>query len=307
MLLDNSGNILFTAMIILVGVMLGLAVYGTFHGAEAVIGGEGNVTENGNPHNFSASSANIAAIEETRVCIFCHTSHGARTDDDLIDPPLWNHSLSSAVYNVLAPNTLVDSSVPPEKYPVDIGVVNLLSSPLASPDGSSRLCLGCHDGTIGIGNVVSEGMPIAMNIATSEGCLTDDGELKSGCSAYIGNDLTAKHAVSIPMNKNLIDESIANCGTLGQTTELRYPWNGGQGATVFLRPTLATFRGNPGIKYGDPGFPANYSTSTKYSYGVQCSTCHDPHWWQSSGVGFKFLVTSNYTDLCSACHKPGCS
>jgi len=296
---DNKGNIILTAMVMVVGVLLGIAVYGTFHGASAVVGEPGNVTDNNNPHNLSMGSSGVQAMYEQRICIFCHTPHKAKTDADLIDPPLWNHSLSSAVYNVLTPGSVVNSV---DKFPfaANAGIVNMLSSP-GAPDGTSRLCLGCHDGTIGIGNVGSELVPIAMNTA-SAACLTAEGSLSSSCSAYIGNDLTKKHVVSIPMNDNLIAASVANCGTAGQTTSVQYPWDGGQGSVVILRPTLNTFNGNPGIPGGSVGMPAS-KYNTGYNYGVQCSTCHDPHKWSATvdTEGYKFVVT-DFNSLCSACH-----
>jgi len=294
---DNKGHILFTVMVIVVGVILGMAFYGAFHGAEAVVGGIGNVTQSDNPHNFSVNSSGVNATDEVRVCIFCHTSHGARTDSDLIDPPLWNHSLSSATYNVLTPGSVINS-VDKFSFIANAGIVNMLSSPSA-PDGTSRLCLGCHDGTIGIGNVGSESVPIAMN--TSSACLTADGRISSSCSAYIGNDLTQKHVVSIPMNQNLLDESFANCTAAGQTTYVKYPWsNPNPDANVILRPTLRQFRGISGV---DGGSASGTEYRAGYKYGVQCSTCHDPHNWSSSpGPGYKFIVTSNFDNLCNACH-----
>jgi len=292
---DNKGNILLTSMVVLLGVLLGIAVYGTFHGAEAIIGESGNVTDNDNPHNLSAGSTGVQAVSEQRICIFCHTSHNAKTDADLINAPLWNHSLSSAVYNVLSPNTVVTGSY-------TSGVVNMLSTPSA-PDGSSRLCLGCHDGTVGIGSVGSELVPIAMNTSASA-CLAADGKLSSSCASYIGNDLTTKHVVSIPMNDTLKTASISNCGIAGQTTKLQYPWEGAMGSVVLLRPTGKTLPidGSQGIPGGSAGMPAS-KYNTGYNYGVQCSTCHDPHDWSAlPGQGYKFIVTPDFDSLCSACH-----
>lgn len=297
---DNRGNILFTAMVMIVGIMLGMAVYGAFHGAEAVVGETGTLyTDTDNPHNLAAGSGGVEALDEVRICIFCHTSHKSNTDFDLIDPPLWNHSLSSATYNVLTPGTVrnsITNSVYTPISPSNAGVVNMLSSPSA-PDGTSRLCLGCHDGTIGIGNVGSESVPIAMNTASA--CVTSDGRISSSCSAYIGNDLTTKHVVSIPMNDGLMAASNSSCSDAGQTTFLKYPWESpNPDANVILRPTRKLYGGNPGVTRSTGKYSAGYN------YGVQCSTCHDPHDWNanSGNVGYKFLVTQTFDDLCNACH-----
>lgn len=298
---NNRGNILLAAMAAIAGIFIGIAVYGTFHEAEAILG----VTDTNNPHNLSAGSSGIQAISETRICIFCHTSHNANMDADLINAPLWNHSLSDAVYNVLSPGTVVNSST---KYSLASGgVVNMLSSPSA-PDGTSRLCLGCHDGTVSIGSVGSEPLGISMN--TVDPCLDADGKLQSSCSnpgPYIGNDLTTKHVISIPMNGTLISASRNNCFVATQTTKLKYPWDGPDAlpATVILRPTMKQYSGSYGISGLSNALMPTSKYSSGYYYGVQCSTCHDPHKWAASGEGDKFIVTSTFDALCKACHT-GC-
>jgi predicted CXXCH cytochrome family protein len=68
------------------------------------------------------------------VCVVCHTPHNA------VDPvalgldyaPLWNHEVSGATY------TLYDSST--------------LQHTPGQPDGSSKLCLSCHDGSVAVDN-----------------------------------------------------------------------------------------------------------------------------------------------------------
>jgi hypothetical protein len=310
---DNKGNILFTAMVVLVGVMLGFAVYGTFHGAEAVIGGIGNVTASDNPHNLSAGSDGVQATDEVRICIFCHASHNTITDADLLNAPLWNHSLSSAVYNVLTSGTVINSITHSKfsGFVANAGVVNMLSSPSASPDGASRLCLGCHDGTVAIGDVSSETVSISMD--SSDPCVTSGGKLQSGCTSvtgakpYIGNDLTSKHAVSIAMNVDLRDASNYNCGVAGQTTKVKFPWIGpdAQANVVILRPTANQYNGKPGISGTDASSGSGSNKyGTGYNYGVQCSTCHDPHDWSpvEDTQGYKFIVTDTFDELCKACH-----
>ncbi len=60
-----------------------------------------------------------------RVCVFCHTPHGANPD---IQAPLWNRAVdTSAAYQMYQSSTM-DTSVP------------------AGPMDVSLICLGCHDG-----------------------------------------------------------------------------------------------------------------------------------------------------------------
>ncbi len=302
---NNKGNIIITVLCIVLGIAIGLAFYGTFHEAQAILGESGNVsTEPGHPHNFASTSSGINASTDLRICIFCHTSHGAinNSTENLYNAPLWNHTLSSALYNVLSPSVIDSETALGNSIG---GIVNMVSSP-GAPDGASRLCLSCHDGTVAIGDVASEQFPIAMN--TADACLDASGKLNPSCSAYIGNDLTQKHVVSIAMNDNLVALSNSNCGDAGQTTYVKYPWDApdSQASVVLLRPTGHLFQGStPGVQgLTKAGMPASkYSSS--YSYGVQCSTCHDPHQWVDTTndqvAGYKLLVTG-FDSLCQACH-----
>lgn len=267
--------------------------------AEAVLGGEGNLRNNmDNPHNFSTlsnSSSVRASGTFKRVCVFCHTPHNAITDSSLINAPLWNHELSSvswytvktsgqSIYNAAFSNTIY-----------------LNASPTNSPDGASRLCLSCHDGTVSVGAVRSIIGNITMD--TSHTCLDGDGKILSSCSAYI-RDLSTKHVVSVPMNAGLLAASAASCGG-SNSVSLDYPWNQEAADTVLLRPTMEDYpdgSGNLGI---DGGSISASKYRSGYNYGVQCSSCHDPHYWEPGGAlvtaGQKFLVT-DFNSLCSACH-----
>lgn len=77
----------------------------------------------GTAHDLSARG-----FGTTELCIFCHTPHNAKTPQLA---PLWNHT-STAV----AAYTLYSSP-------------SLNAAP-GQPADSSRACLSCHDGTVGI-------------------------------------------------------------------------------------------------------------------------------------------------------------
>lgn len=64
-----------------------------------------------------------------RICVACHTPHNS--DTDVADAPLWNHTLTQATYTMYSRSSL-DGTI------------------TGQPDGVSRLCLSCHDGTVGI-------------------------------------------------------------------------------------------------------------------------------------------------------------
>ena len=92
-------------------------------------------------HNLSASGkGKIKSMDDDRVCIFCHTSHSSNPKT-----PMWNRRQSGAVY------TLYNSST--------------LDANPGQPDGTSILCLSCHDGTVAMGNTFKN--PNSISFAQS--------------------------------------------------------------------------------------------------------------------------------------------
>ncbi len=119
-------------------------------------------------HNLSVSGpGEIRATSEERICIFCHAPHRATPQT-----PLWNHRDSRASYLVYESSTL-DALVD-------------------QPTGASRMCLSCHDGTIALGELVSE--PRAIEIDR----LFLDPETGS-----LGTDLADDHPVSFVYDQDL--------------------------------------------------------------------------------------------------------
>lgn len=76
----------------------------------------------GSAHDFSGLHP------DQQICIFCHTPHNA--DITVTDAPLWNHAVTTQVYE-LYNSTTMDATV-------------------TQPAGASRLCLSCHDGTVAV-------------------------------------------------------------------------------------------------------------------------------------------------------------
>ncbi len=101
-------------------------------------------------HNLSVSGpGSIRAASETEVCIFCHTPHDSRPES-----PLWNRQDPGVTY------VLYNSST--------------VQAMTGQPDGSSVLCLSCHDGTIALGNVLSRTADIQMTGGVTR-CLQEAG------------------------------------------------------------------------------------------------------------------------------------
>ena len=118
-------------------------------------------------HNLSVTGpGTIKATSETDTCIFCHTAHHSNGAT-----PLWNHNLSGVTNYVVYSSATLDA----------------LGLTIPQPNGSSRLCLSCHDGTIALGSVNSRTSPISMQ----NGVTT----MPTG-SGNLGTDLSGDHPIS---------------------------------------------------------------------------------------------------------------
>jgi hypothetical protein len=138
----------------------------------AVAGGSGSIFDT--KHNLSASGkGEIKAVNETRVCIFCHTSHNASKEG-----PLWNHVTTAPGKFVTYERSTMDSK--PEQ-----------------PNGATKLCLSCHDGTIAVGAIRGLSRPIAMRNVGPKG------EIPATRKSHIGTDLSGTHPVSIKYDQNV--------------------------------------------------------------------------------------------------------
>ncbi len=84
----------------------------------------------GSDHDFADKGWNTTG----EVCAVCHVPHDNKGHEYWRNGLLWNHKLSVATY------TMYDSN---HSDSID-GAVS------AQPDGTAKLCLGCHDGTVAI-------------------------------------------------------------------------------------------------------------------------------------------------------------
>jgi hypothetical protein len=124
-------------------------------------------------HNLSVSGpGEIRAVDETEVCKFCHVPHNA-----IAQKALWGRTLSAATYTT--PSISNDQG-------------SRVQTP--QPNGSSRLCLSCHDGTVALGEIAGEPRTIAMQGAS---------RLAPGHKGFIGNDLSGSHPISFAVRDSV--------------------------------------------------------------------------------------------------------
>jgi len=117
-------------------------------------------------HNLSVTGpGSIKAERETEICKFCHIPHNA-----VAPVPMWGHQMS-AVAGYQVPRVRSSSG-------------GMGTAP--QPDGASRLCLSCHDGTVALGNLGEHG---TVRLAGAQ-------QLQSGDPGYLGTDLSGSHPIS---------------------------------------------------------------------------------------------------------------
>jgi predicted CXXCH cytochrome family protein len=238
-------------------------------------------------HNLSVTGpGEIKAIIETRVCVFCHTPHNAfpRT-------PLWNRDLGPQNYEIYESSTIVARP--------------------KQPDGPSRLCLSCHDGTVAIGAVLRPAEGIAMTR-----------EITPERPSYIGTFLKDDHPVSFSYYESLTNPEIRtnlpqdltfygagyiHCSTCHDPHDNTYGkflvtdnrasalcvkchnkdgWvtsSHKNSIKVLLNPL-------PGLEW------TNWVTVSDYG----CESCHKPH---SAGGPERLLRYLNEEDNCLICHN----
>ena len=114
----------------------------------------------GSAHDFHADTWNTTG----EICVVCHTPHNAIAGVT----PLWNHELSNVSSYTPYTSTTLDATV-------------------GQPDGNSKLCLSCHDGTVALDNF---------------GGTTTGSDFITG-AANLGTDLSNDHPISFTYDDDL--------------------------------------------------------------------------------------------------------
>jgi len=182
------------------------------------------------PHNLSATpytagtdTRTVKATSESQICVFCHTPHKANA---AAKAPLWNRALSGATYTTYTSESM--------------------DATLAQPDGSSKLCLSCHDGTMALGSVGVLNGQENVNIAMSSTNIDGSGAT-TGYTRNLGTALTNDHPISFTYDSTLASAD-------GELVD----------------PAVTTY-----IKNRTPG--ATHPDIPLENGKVQCVACHDPH------------------------------
>ncbi len=123
-----------------------------------------------NPHEVNADDWGANGEE----CKICHPLQNSLTE--IKYKPLWNNKVLNKTYTIYTSPTL--------------------NADVNQPDGSSKLCLSCHDGTIATNNIgsdLSDDHPVSFTynsaLAIIDGGLNDPSITLSGLGGTIETDL----------------------------------------------------------------------------------------------------------------------
>ncbi|MDP2068539.1 MAG: cytochrome c3 family protein [Lutibacter sp.] len=181
----------------------------------------------GSAHDFKAASWNASG----EICKTCHTPHNAVTG---ISAPLWNHQVTTQTF------TLYTTAVSPT-----------FNGTTAQPDGSSKLCLSCHDGVTKVDNF--------NGVTTGTTSITG--------AANIGTDLSNDHPVSF-----LYDAALATAdgGLFNPAVALS-----GKGSTITADLLLANKMQCSSCHDVHNGSGVNNLLVKTNAASALCLTCHN--------------------------------
>jgi len=214
-----------------------------------------SLSQAGSPHNFSDQSWNPAVsvgtvyVSGQQICQPCHTPHNANLT--VTAAPLWNHTLSTATYTMF------------QNFGTGVAYQGL-----TAPDGTSALCLSCHDGSVALGSFGGQ-----TGTATIGSGYTNNG-VTANSGANFGTDLRNDHPISI-----VYDTASANKGSSFRTLTTLY--------STFTSPGVYT------------ATTKAVSTKLDANLKVQCTSCHSPH---SNSRGYQLTMNNNGSQLCLVCH-----
>jgi predicted CXXCH cytochrome family protein len=179
--------------------------------------------------------------------VFCHTPHRSSGTG-----PLWNRKASAvSFFKHYSSSTLAIDNIPASQY--------------GQPNGSSRLCLSCHDGVTALGAVFTTAGSFTVtpiDFTNSKG--------STGPNVSIGYETySSHHPVSFKYDGvviNILHNPPYN------KTEYQY-------------------------------IPTSNNVKLDSQQRMQCTTCHDPHQSKSDEPGTPFWAAKTYNEVCWTCHN----
>ena len=284
------------------GIALSLLALGLFS-TQALAQVGGPIT--GSKHDLTALTGPVAGaykftstVNTTEMCVFCHTPHGAATNDI----PLWNRSYAGGVYQAYSALNSVTTQ-----------------SAFLAVGSSSLACLSCHDGGQAMNVMINT--PGSGTAGTYAGTWTTGpvtGQQIGASLAFIGLDLRNDHPISIqygggPLLATSIPTTDGTSYTAFEDPEFKSVSSSGTGTAQrwWVNTPIWNATGGTAARertdmqlYGRTGAYISGASTVLASINqpyVECGTCHDPH--NSRANPGNFLRTGNGgSAICLACH-----
>ena len=213
--------------------------------------GQSQALITGSAHDFSSM-----AWSGGEICKPCHTPHNAIEQD--VTDRLWNHTLSTTTYK-----TAEGDAEPQDRI-----------------DGSSRLCLSCHDGTVAL---------------DSFGGTT--GTSFIGGSAKLGTDLSNDHPIGYA--------AVYNPGQLSSSTGLyrmKAMKDANKGTIAVAGRTMSLVQDTAVVSsYTNGGATDVGGVNFTKTWVVSCRTCHNVH--NAYNTNDLLVAPNTASQLCLACHN----
>ncbi len=221
-------------------------------------------------HNLTSSGPGTVKIAGGgEVCAFCHTPHAASPQG-----PLWNRNDPGSYYQVYTSSTM--------------------QATVGQPNGSSRLCLSCHDGTIALAQTYN-----ALNVPAGGAVY-----IVQGNAGYLGTDLSDDHPISFVYDSALASRTgdLRDPSTLPR--DLPLDANGQLQCTTCHDPHDDTY--------------GNFLNMDNTASAL-CTSCHVLSGWATSAHATSTALlsrsrTDNWSNLsgittvqgagCESCHRP---
>lgn len=223
-------------------------------------------------HNLRSTGTQALKGTTDEICIYCHTPHGGKKAIQDDTAPLWNRAYTPGTFTLYASYTL--DATP------------------SQPTSVSKACLSCHDGTLGLNQLINNAGP---GSGTNPANGTDTKVGGAGATndmALIGTDLRDDHPVSIVYADAKSYGTGAAIGTDSHAAGFR------AATTAGTRPIIV----NGSITL--PLYGADTATAK-----VECASCHDPHEERSKTGAtdptksvYFLRIANDGSQLCLTCH-----
>jgi hypothetical protein len=209
-----------------------------------------------------------------RICIYCHAPHHTkRQAADLRYIPLWNHEVTTLTYT---PYTSGNGAI---GLTGDHETSSIIASigDISQPVSVSKLCLSCHDGSVGLNAYGLAPVDPILNPASATSFMVND----LGGSFLNGN---------VRLSTNTKNYLIGEGGDLTNHHPVGFDYIAVANVDTEIADPSAKF--SSGVAISD----------VLYERQMECATCHDVH-NSRSGIGEKLLWESNYnSNFCCVCH-----